>query len=85
MIEIKDLLFGWSGVLLQEENKIESIRAAVSDTIGVEIKKEDIKIKNNTVFLDMKPIYKSEIFLKKGEILSRLENSIGKLAPGDIR
>ena len=85
MIEVKDLLSRWSGILLGEESKIESIKNAVFETLGVQIKKEDIKIRNNTVFLNVKSIYKSEIFLKKDEILRKLEKTFGKRTPEDVR
>ena len=85
MIEIKDLLAKFSNILLGEENKIESVRSVIKEVVGLELKKEDIKIKNNTVFLNIKPIYKSEIFLKKDRILSKLGQYFGKRVPGDIR
>ena len=85
MIEIKDLLSRFSNILLSEEAKIESVCSAISESIGVPIKKEDIKIKNNTIFLNAKPIYKNEIFMKREGILNKLEKKFGKRAPQSIR
>ena len=73
MIEIKDLLVRWSDVLLSSESKTETIRGIISKVIGVKIGVEDVKIKNNTVYLNIKPIYRSEILLKKEKIDSLLE------------
>ena len=84
MIEIKDLLARFSNTLLKEEIKNEAIRDVLSKAINFEIKKEDIKIKNNVVYLNIKPIYKNEIFIKKDEIMSELEKSLGKKSPGKI-
>ena len=47
MIEIKDLLARFSEILLGEEGKKESVRNAISGAINIEIKSEDIRIKNN--------------------------------------
>ena len=85
MIEIKDLLLKFNNVLLSEEIKIESIRNVLYQIVGIEINKEDIKIKNNTVYLDIKPIYKNEIFLKKEKIISSFRDSLNEKAPQDIR
>ncbi len=84
MIEIKDLLIRFNNLLFSEEVKKNSIIEILYQTIGVKIKPEDIKIKSNTVFLNIKPIYKNEILLKKDEIYSKLKESLGKKAPQKI-
>lgn len=85
MIEIKDLLSRFNNILLSEEGKKESIRSAISEVIGVEIGSRDIKIKNNIIYLNIKPIYKNEIFLKQDRIFLKLQESLGKKAPKNIR
>ncbi|MFA6274197.1 MAG: hypothetical protein WC662_03475 [Candidatus Paceibacterota bacterium] len=81
MIEIKDLLISFNNKLLSEEIKKESIKNIISNIIGFDIKKEKIKIKNETVYLDIKPIYKNEIFLKKELILNKLKETLGVFLP----
>lgn len=73
MIEIKDLLSKWSHILLSEESKKESVKNVISEVLGILIKSEDIEIKNNTVYLNIKPIYKNEIFIKKDLIDSKMQ------------
>ncbi len=85
MIEIKDLLLRFSHLLHSEEVKKESIRNIISETIGIQIPLKDITIKNNTVFLNIKPVYKNKIFIKKEQILSKIEETLGKKAPSDLR
>ena len=85
MIEIKDLLNRFSDILLSEKIKLESISRIISEVIGVEIKKEQVKIKNGVIYLDVKHIYKNEIFLKKEKIFIKLEEAFGKKAPRNIR
>jgi hypothetical protein len=81
MLEIKDLLERFSNILLGEEGKKEIIRKIISEVIKVEIKSEDIKIKNGTIYLNIKPIYKNEILLKQEKILAKLEETFGKKSP----
>ncbi len=78
MIEIKDLLERFSSILLSEEGKKESIRKVVSEVIKTDIKPEDLKIRNNTIYLNIRPIYKNEILIKQEEIFSKLQ----ELFPG---
>ena len=85
MIEIKDLLSRWSKILSSEESQAETIREIISSVVGVDIKSGDIKIKKDTVFLNIKPIYKNEIFLKRDKIDVLLEQAFGVRSPQDIR
>ena len=86
MIEVKNLLEKFSNILLSEENKKESVRRAVSEALQTEINSEDVKIKNNVVYLNIKPIYKNEVFLKREQILRRLQELfLGKNPPLQIR
>lgn len=84
MIEIKDLLARFDNILLSEEVKKNSILDILERVLGLKIKTEDIKIKNNIIYLNIKPIYKSEIFLKKDKIFFELEKSLGKKSPKNI-
>ncbi len=85
MIEIKDLLARFNNLLFSEETKKASIIDVIKKVIGVEIKSEDVKIKNNIIYLNIKPIYKNEIFLKQEQIFSTLKDSLGKKTPEGIR
>ena len=85
MIEIKDLLFKFNNILLSEEIKKESICDVISEIIGVELKRKDIKIINNVVYLDIKPIYKNEIFIKRDIVDIKLKKLLGKKTPNDLR
>ncbi len=85
MIEIKDLLSRFSEILLGEEGKKEAVRDVISSVIQVKIKSEDIKIKNNIIYLNIKPIYKNEIFIKQEKIFLALKEALGKKAPESLR
>jgi hypothetical protein len=84
MIEIKDLLSRFSELLLGEEGKKEVVRGVISSIIKTEINSKDIKIKNNIIYLNIKPIYKNEIFLKQEQIFLTLKESLGKKSPSSL-
>lgn len=81
MIEIKDLLLKFNNLLFSEEVKKNSIISVINETIGLNLESKDIKIKNNIIYLNIKPIYKNEIFIKKDLIFSKLNNILGKKTP----
>ena len=85
MIEIKDLLLKFNNILISEGSKKEEIRRIISEEIKLEIKVEDIQLKNGTIFLNIKPIYKNEIFFKKDKIFSKLKEALGKKSPSNFR
>ena len=85
MVELKDLLLDFRNTLLSAEVKKASVRQIISESIGVAIKSEDLKIKNGTVYLNIKPIYKNEILLKRNQIFSRLKEALGQKSPQDFR
>ena len=85
MIEIKDLLLRFNNILLSEESKKEAIKKTINNILGLDIKKEEIEIKNNIIYLNIKPIYKNEIFIKKDKIISELETCLGSKHPKEIR
>jgi hypothetical protein len=84
MIEIKDLLLKFDNILLSEEFKKNSIINILNEITGLKIKLEDVKIKNNIVYLNIKPIYKNEILLKKDFIFLKLKETLDKKKPKNI-
>jgi hypothetical protein len=85
MIEIKDLLFRVQNILFGEETKRQAVLDAIFLVTGIKISTKDIKIKNGAVFLNTKPIFKNEIFIKKEKILEELKKNIRENSPKEIR
>ena len=85
MIEIKDLLVRFNNILLSEDGKKESTRIIISEIIKTKINPKDIKIKNNIIYLNIKPIYKNEVFIKKDQIFLKLKEVFRKKPPQNIR
>ena len=81
MIEIKDLLLKFNNILISGEVKKEFIKKSIKDATNIDIKNDDIKIQNNTVYLNIKPIYKNEIFLKQDLISNKLGEFFGVRKP----
>jgi hypothetical protein len=86
MIEIKDLLARFERIILSEESKREAVRLAISEAIKVPINPDAVEIKGDTIFLNIKPIYKNEIFLKQEQVQKKLQEIfLGKKIPMNIR
>ena len=85
MIEIKDLLGRFSNILQNGEGQKQLIQEVIKEITGLSVESENIKIKNATIFLNVKPIYKNEIFLKKDKIFSKLKETLGQKAPKDFK
>jgi len=84
MIEVKDLLLRVNKLLFSEEIKREAISGVIFQVLKIKVFKDDIKIKNNIIYLSIKPLYKNEIFIKKNQILSELRSVLGNKTPRDI-
>jgi len=86
MIAVKNLLARFEKILLSEENKRESVRQALAEALNLEINPADVRIKNNTVYLRLKPIYKNEILLKQEQILGRIQELLlSQASPLNLR
>ena len=85
MIEIKDLLLRFDSLLLKGEGKKEFVKEAIKEATGISVDSKDIEFKNGTLCLNIKPIYKNEIFLKKEEIFLKLKETLGKKSPQNFR
>ncbi|OGI74173.1 hypothetical protein A3D42_01850 [Candidatus Nomurabacteria bacterium RIFCSPHIGHO2_02_FULL_41_18] len=84
MIEIKDLLIGFRDVLLAEEIKKDIIRDVIKKTTGLDIPAGGIGIRNGILRLDIKHIYKNEIFMKREKIIEELKVALKKKSPSLI-
>ncbi len=85
MIEIKDVLKHFEHLLDKGEMRRGLIRDVFKEILNLDIKNEDIDIKNGVLFLNIKPIYKNEILIKKEKIILALEKALGRKSPQNIR
>lgn len=86
MLEIKDLLSRFSRIILSGEGRKQAIKEALFEATGIIVETKNISIKNNVIYLNIKPIYKNEIFFKKDKIFEKLKDKIGEnRIPEDFR
>lgn len=50
--------------------------SVVKETTNIDIEKDNIDVRNGTIFISVDPIIKNEIFLKKGEVLENLREKL---------
>ena len=85
MIEIKDVLINFEHLLQKGEMRKGIIVDVFKQVLNLNLETKDIDIKNGVLYLNIKPIYKNEIFIKKDKINLALETALGKKSPQDIR
>ena len=85
MIEIKDLLSDLKKVLFLKEERKRIIIQIILEITKLQLKTENLEIKNGILYLNIKSIYKNEIFIKQEEILLELKKGLGKKSPVEIR
>jgi hypothetical protein len=68
-----------------QESKIHIIQDVVAHYTKITLPKEKIKVKNSVVFLEISPVQKNEVILKKEPILSFLRKNFPKIEITDIR
>jgi hypothetical protein len=73
MIELSQLLGKFEKLLSDGELGKEAVQKALKDAAGLEIPKEKINIRSGTIYLDIKPLYKNEILIKKDLVLAKLK------------
>lgn len=74
MIPLTELLSRFKNITNTEKSKKEIICREIKNTIGIDIDVEKIKISRNTILLKVEPIIKTEILLKKQELIKRIKS-----------
>ncbi len=85
MKDIKSLLEKFNFILGSSEVKRDAVKNAILEVSKIDIPKENIEIKRCVAYLNVKPIIKSEIVLKKETILSVIEKYLGFKKIEDIK
>jgi hypothetical protein len=76
MKELKDFLGNIHKLLFKEESKKKLLQEIFFNLLNIKIETENMEIKNNIVFLKIKPIYKNEIFLQKEKLLLSIKKDL---------
>ena len=85
MIEVKDLLGKFKNLLNKEEGKKLAVREVFKKSFDLDLDNDSMKFSDRVLFLNIKPILKNEIFLKKDFFISEINSMIGSDYVKDIR
>ena len=77
MLKLSGLLARFKGLANTEKAKKECVAEVLSEIIGVPITHNQISFSKNTIFIKVQPIIKTEIAIKKEEILVKINNLSG--------
>lgn len=74
MIPITELLLRFRNIKNTEKSKKEMICREIKETTGIIIEHKQVVFSKNIIMLKVKPIIKTEIFLKKEELMKRIKS-----------
>ena len=77
MLPIADLLSRFKNLTNTEGVKKKLITEEIQNIVGFVVDKSAISFSKNTVFITVNPLYKTEILLKKDEILKKIQKIPG--------
>lgn len=81
--KISELLNKYKDIIPSEKTIKEAI-ISVFSKFGVDLKKENIKMNRDVVYINSDFTTKSKLFVNKLEIMRELKNVLGKKTPKDI-
>lgn len=76
MFNIGNFLEKFKSITPPDKFVKDGLVSVVKETTNIEIEKENIDVRNGTIFITADPIIKNEIFLKKGEIMQSLTEKL---------
>ena len=85
MIPLEQLLTRFKNLTNTEKVKKELICNTINKILGINIPLSTISISKNTIFIKVAPIIKTEVFLKKQEILTNIQTIHGLTHISDIK
>lgn len=74
MFNISSFLSKISKNISDTDNTKKIISESIYKNTNIDIKPEDFTIKNNIVYIDLSPTYKSKIFINKNKIISDIKS-----------
>lgn len=84
MRSIQDLLERFKGILDTESSKKENIIEIIKDNTGIILTSQEVDVKAGKLFLKTKPIFRSEILLKKEKVMKAFVEAFGERYIRDI-
>lgn len=84
MRSIQDLLERFKGILDTESSRKENIIEIIKDSTGIILTSQEVDVKAGKLFLKTKPIFRSEILLKKEKVMKAFIEAFGERYIRDI-
>lgn len=85
MIPLEQLLARFKNLTNTEKAKKELVCDCVKKVVGIIIPVSNVSISKKTIFFKTSPIIKTEIMLKKEELIARIKNTLGLTNISDIK
>jgi hypothetical protein len=85
MNNLGDYLNKFKKVFQNAQFQKDAVRSVIRNIVKIELGEKDFDVKNYTVTLNVSPVIKNEIFMRKQKILEALKSALGPKAPHDIR
>lgn len=63
----------------------EAILKAIKSASGLDVTDSEIEVKDGTVYINASPAVKNELFMYRKKIIEKLEESLKKKSPKNIR
>ena len=82
---LKHFLNRFSNLTLPDNSLKRIFIEILATDYKIEIKRDWLNVKQKVLIINTSPIIKSEIFMNKHKILTKLNNLLGSKAPHDIR
>jgi len=85
VIPLSSLLERYRNLTPTDSLKKIAVLEVITNCFGIDLKKEDISIQNNIIYLKTSPKLKGEVFINKKKILESLGKILTNNTPKDIR
>ncbi|MEX0918929.1 MAG: hypothetical protein WDZ85_03130 [Candidatus Paceibacterota bacterium] len=85
MALLGDFLAKYKKGLFEWQIIIETAQKTIKELLKIEIEAKKITYKNKKIYIKTSPLIKTEIIINKEELLSRINNTVGKESVIDIK
>jgi uncharacterized membrane protein len=85
MDPISSLLKKFTSITPPDESVRKEVVRILESEYNISLDIGDVRVQSGVVYLEVSPLIKTEVVIKKEELLSLLQISLGDSAPRDIR
>jgi hypothetical protein len=85
MDSISSLLKKFTSITPPDESVRKEVVRILESQYRISLDMKDVRVQKGVVYLETSPLIKTEVVMRKEELLSLLQKSLGNSAPRDIR